>query len=328
MIPVLDLYAGCGGVAEGLRSLGLTEVGLELDRWACATRAAAGHPTIQADVATYPLDRFAGQVDGLWASPPCTTFSSAGNGEGRKVLDRIVGAVHAGTWHSVDPDRTGGYGHVLEVGRWVEAVRPQWVACEQVPPVLPVWQAYAERWRRQGWSTWAGVLCAADYGLGQERDRAILLASRVDRVAPPAPTHTRPGHTATMFGELAPWVTMAEALEWPEPANSAPLHLWPFHKPATTVAGDPRIAARCHHDEGSQGRDAKTTAQVRAGDYLGTEPIKLTEAEATTLQGFRSDYPFQGPKAVRHVEVGNAVPPVLAMHVAAAASGRALEAAA
>lgn len=46
-------YAGPGGACEGLRTLGLTPVGIEWDAAACATRAAAGHLTIRADLATY-----------------------------------------------------------------------------------------------------------------------------------------------------------------------------------------------------------------------------------------------------------------------------------
>jgi DNA (cytosine-5)-methyltransferase 1 len=95
---------------------------------------------------------------------------------------------------------------------------------------------------------------------------------------------------------------------------------WPLTEPATTVAGDPRISARCH-DEGSQGRDAKTTEQVRAGEYEGTEPIRLTIAEASILQSFPPDYPWQGTKTSKHTQIGNAVPPMLARSVIAALTG-------
>lgn len=92
-------------------------------------------------------------------------------------------------------------------------------------------------------------------------------------------------------------------------------HQWVFRSPATTIAGDPRITARCHHDAGSQGANAKTTEQVRAGDYEGTEPIRLTIAEALTLQSFRVDYPVQGTRSKRFEQIGNAVPPLLAFHL-------------
>lgn len=297
---IVDLFAGPGGWSEGLRALGLADIGVELDPWACATRAAAGHATIRADVATYPADRFAG-VDGLIASPPCQDFSQAGSGAGR----------------------AGATGHLIDtVPAWVAAVRPRWVACEQVPPALPVWREHAATYRCLGYSTWAGILNAADYGVPQTRRRAVLIARLDGPAVPPAPTHCHGGAT-TLLGSLRPWVSMAEALEWPERGTS-----WPYRMPATTIAGDPRITARCHHDDGSQGADAKTTAQVRAGDYSGTEPIKLTLEERLALQAFRPDHPVRGLSSARDLQVGNAVPPLLAMHVVAATTGRALAVAA
>lgn len=396
---ILDPYSGPRGWSEGLRTLGLTDIGIELDAAACATAAAAGHRTIRSDVASFPLAHLAGKVDGLIMSPPCQAFSTAGKGEGRDVIPDLIYAVHSGdsTW-THDDDRIR---HVLEVGRWAETLRPTWIACEQVPPVLPVWQAYADRWRTFGWSVWAGILNAADYGVPQTRRRAFLIA-RTDRrpVAPPEPTHCR-GGAVTMFGELAPWVTMADALGWgeddvvlnpgvtptqpnrrrrpigePAPvvafghdsANWAwerthgrvldrrqqsrggyrgepgcrPVPIdelaptidsqvggkWVFRMPATTVAGDPRITARCHHDEGTQGANAVTVEQAMTGDYDGTAPIKLSIRDALTLQGFRPDYPVQGTRTKQFEQVGNAVPPPLAAAVIAAVTGTQIKAAA
>lgn len=92
---------------------------------------------------------------------------------------------------------------------------------------------------------------------------------------------------------------------------------WVFHAPAMTIAGDPRITARCHHDEGSQGHQPKTTEQVRGGDYVGTEPVKLTVEEGLILQSFRPDYPVQGTRTAQWTQIGNAIPPLLAKAVLA-----------
>lgn len=210
---IVDPYSGPRGWSEGLRTLGLTDIGIELDDSACRTAVAAGHRTIRADVAQYPLDHLAGRVDGAILSPPCQAFSTAGTGEGRDAIPELAAAIHRGDWRwSHTDDRVR---HVLEVGRWTETLHPTWVACEQVPPVLPLWQAYADRWRAlYGWSVWCGVLNAADYGVPQTRRRAFLIARTDGRpVAPPAPTHTE-GGALTMFGELKPWISMADALGW------------------------------------------------------------------------------------------------------------------
>lgn len=191
---VVDLFAGPGGWDSAAQQLGLDPLGIEQDAAACATRKAAGLRTLQADVSE--LDPADFQADGLIASPPCQDFSLAGK---RAGIDGERGQL------------------VREVPRWVKALRPSWVACEQVPPVLPIWQEYAHLLRSWGYSTWCGVVNAADYGVPQTRQRAILLARLGGSVLPPEPTHCKGGAPESMFGPgLEPWVSMAEALGWNE----------------------------------------------------------------------------------------------------------------
>ncbi|MFD5861697.1 hypothetical protein [Streptomyces chartreusis] len=51
--------------------LGLADIGLEWDTAACQTARAAGHTTIQIDVAAHPTDPFKDRTTGLIASSPC-----------------------------------------------------------------------------------------------------------------------------------------------------------------------------------------------------------------------------------------------------------------
>lgn len=89
----------------------------------------------------------------------------------------------------------------------------EWAAFEQVPGVLPLWEVYALELRRFGWHAWTGVLNAADYGVPQTRQRAVLIASAARRVVPPAPTHSKEAVPEDLFGESrSQWVTMADAL--------------------------------------------------------------------------------------------------------------------
>lgn len=214
---VIDLFAGPGGWDVAAADLGFRPVGFEHDASACATRAAAGHRTIRADVSQVPTAPMRGKVGGLIASPPCQTFSAAGNRDGIKDLGRIM--AHARScvtgWHpapTFDDPRTG---LVLEPLRFACELVPDWIALEQVPDVLAVWEAYAYTLRALGWSVWCGVLNSADFGVPQTRRRAILMAHRRREVSPPVPTHCR-GGSDTLFGELLPWVSMAEALGWSE----------------------------------------------------------------------------------------------------------------
>lgn len=239
----LDLFAGPGGWSVAAAELGLDELGIEWDRAACATRAAAGHRTVRADVSQFVITpALAILVRGLIGSPPCTVFSAAGDQAGNAVLELLAQlirdlfagrdtreacrremetALTASEW-AADLDEAKRAAKikaavfsaslVAEPARFIAACGPEWVALEQVPAVLPLWQVYAAELRRMGYSAWTGKLNAADYGVPQTRERAILIASRVRQVARPAPTHYDTRKGLQLWG--TPWVSMAEALGW------------------------------------------------------------------------------------------------------------------
>ncbi|MFE5097092.1 DNA cytosine methyltransferase [Streptomyces sp. NPDC056638] len=222
---VLDLFAGPGGWGHALAVLGVRDVGLEWDEWACKTRAAAGQLTVRADVARYPVRPFLGRTMGCIASPPCQAWSMAGKrlglldqplvhqavadlARGRDTREKLLESCRdVRSLLAAEPMR---YLHALNsVGE------PDWVAMEEVPDVLALWRQYAAILRTWGFSVWTGILNAADYGVPQTRRRAILLASRTQTAQPPAPTHARTAEPETLFGPgRNRWVSMAEALGW------------------------------------------------------------------------------------------------------------------
>jgi DNA (cytosine-5)-methyltransferase 1 len=218
---IVDLFRGPGGWSEGLRMLGLADIGLEWDTAAARTAHAAGHLGIQCDVAQYPTAPFAGRIKGLIASPPCQAWSRAGKRGGlqdQPLVHQAVRDLAAGRDTRAELlTRCRDERSLLaaEPMRWLYDLRPGWVCMEEVPDVLPLWRQYAQHLRSWGYSVWAGELNAADYGVPQTRKRAILIASRVRRVTAPAPTHSQHDHGDGLFGEaLLPWVSMAEALGW------------------------------------------------------------------------------------------------------------------
>ncbi|MFB8393703.1 DNA cytosine methyltransferase [Streptomyces yangpuensis] len=332
---ILDGFAGPGGWSEGLRLLGLRDVGLEWDTAACKTRAAAGHLTIQCDIAQYPTAPFKGRARRQAWSPPCQTYSKGGNQAGLADMDHAHQAIHdlahgrdtrAELRAACKDERSL---LVAEPMRFLHATRPDWTVMEQVPAVLALWRQYAEILRGWGYSTWTGILNAADYGIGQARKRAILIASQQRTVSPPAPTHSEHGGQADLFGDCLPrWVSMAEALGWGYTTRPAPTVIgggadtggaepwsstsrkamraamdnpghWAWRKPAPTVSGT------VGHVGGKQ-----------AGGHLN-----LQATEAATLQTFPDGYPFWGNKGQVALQIGNAVPPLLAAHIIAAATG-------
>lgn len=409
-MTIVDLYSGIGGWDLAARELGMDPLGIEWDSRACATRRAAGLRTVRADAYRLPFELRPGMFSGLIASPPCQSFSSAGQGAGRRALGTIADATRA-AFAGSDPlgwvehlasELRYVYGdetpnlyrdaerslHVAVVARAIGATRPEWVALEQVPEVLPLWEIIARGLRALGYSAWCGVLNAADFGVPQTRRRAILIASRVRPVHAPEPTHAKHPRPSLFGPTRLPWVSMAEALGWgcrdPSPtvatsrdgfggsrgrakAGKKPSGLdrrdtsgatgkpnrvipvgepaptianldrgrmvwvggtrsraavraidepastlffgdrcnnigWEMIRPATTVAGTPRIAKPGHRNRA-------------AGEAQLEGAIPITIGEALVLQGFPSDYPAQGTKSDQFRGVGNAIPPPLARAV-------------
>jgi DNA (cytosine-5)-methyltransferase 1 len=227
----VDLFAGPGGWSLAAESLGIAELGVEWDDSACATRAAAGLRTLQADVGKLDPAAF-GPVTGLIGSPPCPTFSRAGTGSGKHLTDVIVGCMRAllrgedtrqqardeayvillplakdaegakAAKQNRAPDWSKAEAKarrdadmsvlVVEPLRWALELEPTWITLEQVPDVLGLWQVVAELLREVGYSCWTGILEAERYGVAQTRERAVLIARRDGKAAqPPVPTHQR-----------------------------------------------------------------------------------------------------------------------------------------
>lgn len=269
---IVDLFAGPGGWDEGAKALGLGLIGVEVDPPTIATRLKAGHYTLSYDADKLPP---ADSLEGLIASPPCQDFSSAGTKAGR----------------------SGERGRLIDVvPRWVDAARPKWIACEQVPEAASVWREHAHHYRALGYRVWFGTLNAAGWGVPQTRRRAFLLAHRDRDVMPPAPTHTKYGGSDLFCGDLEPWVTAADA-------------------------GVPGIIDRRQQHDGTpvakvdgNRNPAPTVTGTAVGQWLVDGEL-LTVAQAARLQTFPDDYPWQGTKGQKGTQVGNAVPPLLAQRV-------------
>lgn len=223
-----DLFAGAGGWDLAAAALGIHARGVENMTEARATRDAAGLTTIHDDVWTYVPD---GTATGLIASPPCQTFSAAGKGSGRKALYDVLAIIDSGDWHSIEKLKEAGarFGDdrtalVLTPLHFATGYEYAWLAWEQVPAVLPVWEACAEVLRRLGWNVWTGLLRAEMYGDPQTRNRALLIASLTGSVEPPTPTHSRyySRNPAKLDEGVAKWVSMAEALGWGLGARPSP----------------------------------------------------------------------------------------------------------
>lgn len=323
----VGLFAGIGW-AEGAGPLGVIETGLELAPTACATRRAAEHDTVECDVTREdPADY---RADGLIGSPPCPGFGKSGKKLGLRDLPKVHQAIddlaHGRDTRAelnakcLDPRSI----LTAEPMRWMRIMKPRWVALEQVPSVLPVWEHMAKILRRWGYTAATGVLDAADYGLGQRRPRAILIASRTRKVRLPAPTHG-PG--------LLPYTSMADVIGWGYTQRPAPTVTGggtatggaePFgngtrQAMARTIGTTDEDGQPLWLDRGIPLR--QPTAKEKAAGKTPRPNLRPTIAECAALQGFRPDLKFDGTQNQQHLIIGNAVPPLFAAHIVSAATG-------
>lgn len=274
-----DLFAGAGGWDLAAAQLGIHARGVENMKEARATRDTAGLTTIHDDVWTYQPD---GRATGLIASPPCQTFSAAGKGAGRKALDDVLRGIRDG--YAADLDHLRFLGEEVGDARTALVLTPlhfaltggyEWVAWEQVPTVLPVWEACAEALRAEGWSVWTGLLQAEMYGVPQTRKRAFLLASRAHEVTPPAATHSR-YHSRTpdrLDDGVKKWVSMAEGLGWGL-----------LERPSYTVTGGSSHAASGVEWGGASVRQVMIDATADP-DAWRTKGFGLTDRPSPTITG-------------------------------------------
>ncbi|MFF5155543.1 DNA cytosine methyltransferase [Streptomyces sp. NPDC000348] len=213
------------------------------------------------------------------------------------------------------------------------------VILEQVPAVMPVWEKYTEVLATLGYRTRTQLMYTEAFGVPQTRKRAVLMARLGETDIPAvAETHERyrsrsvPTRTSTEEGTLlwAPeetvadrtpkkaWVSMETALK---KARSIAPDL--PDRPAFTVVsnygtgGDPGARGERDHDAPSATITGKVSrnrlVHKDTKEDLPEECARFKFAEAGVLQTFPVSYPWSGKDQPQ--QIGNAVPPLLALHV-------------
>jgi DNA (cytosine-5)-methyltransferase 1 len=151
-------------------------------------------------------EKCGGELDCLLGGPPCQGFSQMRRTEARKGS----GIVGFGGYNKLDQDPRNDL--VLRFLEVAAALNPKVIVIENVPQFLShyhdgkrggIAQQVEEILIEMGYEVACDILNAADYGVPQLRQRAVILASRVGRITLPMHSHGDPDLLTDWSGR--PW---------------------------------------------------------------------------------------------------------------------------
>ncbi|MFB8787965.1 MAG: DNA (cytosine-5-)-methyltransferase [Potamolinea sp.] len=291
---IIDLFAGCGGLALGFEAAGFRTIGYEKLADACQTYQHNLHSICNQVTLTRNPD-LVEQASVIIGGPPCQPFSVGGHQLGLK-------------------DSRDGFPIFLDA---VERYRPEIALFENVRGMLFRNKSYFEEieiaLKNLGYIVDWEILNAAHYGVPQRRERLVCVAHQGGWKWPEK-THLHSPYTVgEALGELAfqaasdsKFLTpsMDEYVKKYEIAskciNPRDLHLY---LPSRTVT--------CRNLSSPTG----DMLRIRLPDGRRR---RLSVREGARLQSFPDWFEFQGTDESKCNQIGNAVPPILAKALACA----------
>lgn len=294
---VVSLFSGCGGMDLGFRG-GFSVFGRkyaknpfkiiwanELNQAACRTYRRNLYENIHCgDIWDY-ISELPTSADVLIGGFPCQDLSINGKGLG------------------VKGKRSSLYAAMVEA---IKIVKPKIFVAENVKGLLlktrrDSFQQIMDDFNSLGYDVSHELYHAADYGVPQSRERVFIVGTlkTVGKFAPPEP-------------ELAKenWITASEAIgdletkEMDESVN----HVWS----AANVSGEQGNRRLVANRPGFTIR-AECHGNIQFHYSL---PRRISMREAARIQSFPDDFIFDSKLRETERQVGNAVPPVLAWHIA------------
>jgi DNA (cytosine-5)-methyltransferase 1 len=296
-ISVVSLFSGCGGMDLGFRGgfdfLGSHYANNQFDIiWAndfngaaCRTyRKNIGNHIVEGDI-WEALDSLPANADVVIGGFPCQDISVNGKGRG------------------VDGKRSGLYRAMVEA---VGKIKPKIFVAENVKGLLMKHNAESLQrvladFRALGYDVGYHLYHAADYGVPQSRERVMIVGTRPDVAKFVAPQKACAKH-----------VTAKEAIGDLElrGEDAAFNHIWSL--------------ANKSAEQGSRMLKANRPGYTIRAECHGniqfhyTLPRRISMREAARFQSFPDSFHFDSKLRETERQVGNAVPPVLAWHVAKA----------
>ena len=330
----IDCFAGAGGLSLGLAMAGFRVASaFDADAQAVATyvKNLGDHARIaraeDVDVRTLLHDAklAVGECALVAGGPPCQGFSVQRRGDDADVRNDLI----------------------FEFYRIVHEVQPLLFLMENVSALggrrgAPHLEELIVRARRDGYQVQTRVLDAADFGVPQHRRRLFVVGERTGtapRFAFPEPTHGLGRYVTVrdaIFDLPAPRpVGKGEPcpIQNHEPDNISALnreriahvpqgggreHIppelrLPCHRVSVDKAGHRNVYGRLHWDAPAGTITTRCNSFTRGKFAHPRDDRNISMREAARLQSFPDSFTFLGDKVATAHQIGNAVPPLLAM---------------
>jgi len=132
--------------------------------------------------------------------------------------------------------------------------------------------------------------------------------------------HTSKSHMSTDLHRYLFAACFAEVYDRSPVLSEFPMKLWPNHKNAHSATGFINFSDRFRVQLASKPATTVMSHIAKDGHYYihydASQCRSLTVREAARLQTFPDNYFFEGPRTQQYIQVGNAVPPLLAHQIA------------
>lgn len=291
---ILDLFAGCGGLALGFEAAGFRTIGFEMLEDACETYRTNLKADCHQSLLT-PDSELPTGAEVIIGGPPCQPFSVGGHQEGHR-------------------DSRNGFPAFLSA---VKSYRPRVVIIENVRGMLYQNRAYldaiADELGSLSYTVDWKLLNAANYGVPQSRERLFIVGHDGSFEFPEATHRKRPVTAGQALGELA--TQTPPGSKFLTPSMDAYVERYEIAskcvRPRDLHLDRPSRTVTCRNLNGATG----DMLRVRLADGRRR---RLTVREGARLQSFPDWFTFCGSEGSQYNQVGNAVPPLLAKAMAVA----------
>lgn len=320
----IDLFCGCGGVTQGLKSHFKVIAAVDNNQYASASYV-TNHPDVhffEEDITkldpTTILQVVGDQdIDLMVVCAPCQPFSSQNN---IKNSDERMDLI-------------------LQASRFAEILKPKLIFFENVKGIIAskhsgIIKTLKIDLKKLGYKYWLGPISvdAADYGVPQRRQRCIMMVTNEKKTLPTLPNPTSPkGQRITVKDAIGDLPSLSSG----EVSENDRLHFARKHKPIALrrfayIKKDggsrfdlpPDLELNCH--KGHKGHpdvygrmtwnDVAPTlttgcTDVTRGRFLHPRDDRaITIREAARLQTFPDNHQYEGCPSEIARQIGNAVP--------------------